>query len=799
MLTMTRLPSIFPEIKKGQRQSSEKSNGQLQSSDESKVDLRSRRDEKLAIAVRRLKCRLLPLLQHPKYGPLLDLSTKTLKKWLDVSSRDVFGADSKIRRHLEFRDKMKMDKLLTSYKVPKILLHYPAGLCGIDRQGSPVYYELFGLMTFDDILQAAGKQATGKQATGKQAAGKQALVRYKLYQHEKILEHLKDLTVCREKDVDSILLVVDVQFCQKIDISPGNIKRWAEILQMLLDNYPTLIKEIIVINVPDLPRDLHQACTSCFSREAWSLMTMYDNHFLRELRKKIPHQELPVYLRGQRELEPNLDCGLRIHWNVKMPYVTMETESSTQGPVQLVGAGVLRVEEYHVAAPDSQLTWLVEVEDNPVTFSVGLNVLGDNHLVCQPVVVSRDTGAQSGCINCHVTGRYLALLDNTRNSQDGARVRYKVTVTPPGTYMTQFTPMVPLGELCVRQLVFWSAVLLVSWSAGLLVSWSLGQLVSWSLGQLVSWSAGLLVSWSLGQLVSWSLGQLVSWSAGLLVSWSLGQLVSWSAGLLVSWSLGQLVSWSAGLLVSWSLGQLVSWSAGLLVSWSLGQLVSWSAGQLVSWSAGLLVSWSLGQLVSWSLGQLVSWSAGQLVSWSAGLLVSWSLGQLVSWSLGQLVSWSAGLLVSWSLGQLVSWSAGLLVSWSLGQLVSWSAGLLVSWSLGQLVSWSAGLLVSWSLGQLVSWSAGLLVSWSLGQLVSWSAGLLVSWSLGQLVSWSAGLLVSWSAGLLVSWSLGQLVSWSAGQLVSWSAGLLVSWSAGLCPRPPPPRPMGKKIKTVQPS
>ncbi|KAH9523849.1 hypothetical protein Btru_047218 [Bulinus truncatus] len=180
----------------------------------------SRTDDRTAIAIRRLRSRLQSLRQHPVYGPRLDMSTTNLLKWLRVSGNDVFAADARIRRSLELREKMKLDSFMSNGKLPKIFRSgYPGGLCGTDREGSPVYYELCGLLELKDILKSAGKDN---------------FFRYKFYQHEKILEFLKETGDQNGEVKDSMLVVVDLQFCQKDNLCPANLTIFSESLPGLL-------------------------------------------------------------------------------------------------------------------------------------------------------------------------------------------------------------------------------------------------------------------------------------------------------------------------------------------------------------------------------------------------------------------------------------------------------------------------------------------------------------------------------------------------------------------------------------
>ncbi|KAH9523857.1 hypothetical protein Btru_047248 [Bulinus truncatus] len=58
--------------------------------------------------------------------------------------------------------------------------------------------------------------------------------------------------------------------------------------------------------------------------------------------------------------------------------------------------------------------------------------------------LTMDSDSRSGSLDCQAAGRYLFLADNKGNLGAPAHVRYRVTVTPPDSYMAHLAPMIPL-------------------------------------------------------------------------------------------------------------------------------------------------------------------------------------------------------------------------------------------------------------------------------------------------------------------------------------------------------------------
>ncbi|XP_055869971.1 putative SEC14-like protein 6 [Biomphalaria glabrata] len=391
-------------------------------------------NDKTALAVRRLRSRLLSLRQHPIYGPKIDTSTSALLKWLKVSGNDVFAADGKIRRSLELKEKMKVESLVNhTIKVPQILRSgYPGGVCGEDREGSPVYYELCGLVELKDILQSAGKDA---------------FFRFKFFQHELLLEFLKELSQQKGETVDSMLVVVDLQFCQKEDLCTANLTILSELLHLLIDHYPTMIKEIVCINVPELPELL--TAQNLFKRDVYNMISVTGRKYTRRLKKKIAITQWPIYLGGKKHCDGTRPyVSLDIEYSVKVPQLILQQDAPNEKLIYTVGPGIRKVEEYHVAAAGSILTWDFDLISSPVNFAIYANSLGQNNRLVHSAGLTLDTDMRSGSLDCKMAGRYLFVVDNKVTTESPVQVSYRVTVVPPDSYVTRLAPMLPL----VRQI-----------------------------------------------------------------------------------------------------------------------------------------------------------------------------------------------------------------------------------------------------------------------------------------------------------------------------------------------------------
>ncbi|KAJ6659095.1 hypothetical protein lerEdw1_019398 [Lerista edwardsae] len=79
-------------------------------------------------------------------------------KWLRARCFDLQKSEAMIRKHVEFRKRLDSDHIL-EWKAPEVIEKYLAGgMCGFDREGSPVLYEMVGTMDAKGLLFSASKQ-----------------------------------------------------------------------------------------------------------------------------------------------------------------------------------------------------------------------------------------------------------------------------------------------------------------------------------------------------------------------------------------------------------------------------------------------------------------------------------------------------------------------------------------------------------------------------------------------------------------------------------------------------------------
>ncbi|KAK6961515.1 SEC14-like protein 3 [Biomphalaria glabrata] len=385
-----------------------------------KRDAKETADDKLPLKLRQLKERLRPLVNHQIYGRKLDLSDVALSKWLKVSEFDVIMADAKMRKSLEFREQMSVDKLLKEYKPPDCILdYYAGGLCGVDKSGSPVYYELYGLLNLKSLLKVLGKGG---------------LIKYKLYQHEKILQYLKKLSKRKGKTIDAILMIVDLQFSTKEHLFSSEILLWSEILELLVEHYPCLFKEILLINTPDWQTDLRASLQPYLSKDARNLVNVLEKNVLPGLLHRIQKKHIPAYLGGEKsDLDTHKYCRLNVdYWNMQIPGWMKVTDARNRGDnAGVIAPGVRKIQDYNIQTASTTISWQFSSVSQSVVFSIYQSSLGNRNRVVTSQLSPNESQTEEGQMVCPAPGRYLVVIDNRANSNKQTQLVYQILIREP--------------------------------------------------------------------------------------------------------------------------------------------------------------------------------------------------------------------------------------------------------------------------------------------------------------------------------------------------------------------------------
>nr|XP_049593523.1 SEC14-like protein 2 isoform X3 [Syngnathus scovelli] len=161
-----------------------------------------------------------------------------LLRWLRARSFNVPKAEVMIRKHLDFRRNMKADTIISDWTPPEVITRYVSGgMCGYDKEGNPIWYDLVGPLDPKGLLMSASKQD---------------FLRTKMRNMEMLQRECEKQSEKLGVNVEAITLIYDCEGLGFKHMWKPAIETYGEILTMFEDNYPEGLKRVFLIKAPKL-------------------------------------------------------------------------------------------------------------------------------------------------------------------------------------------------------------------------------------------------------------------------------------------------------------------------------------------------------------------------------------------------------------------------------------------------------------------------------------------------------------------------------------------------------------------
>ncbi|KAE8634039.1 hypothetical protein XENTR_v10002181 [Xenopus tropicalis] len=207
-----------------------------------------------------------------------------LLRWLRARSFNLQKAENMLRKNVEFRKQMDSDNVLEKWQPPEVVQKYlSGGLCGHDREDSPIWYDVIGPLDPKGLLFSASKQD---------------LMKTKMRDCE-VLHH-----ACRMqseklgKRVEDVVMIYDVEGLGLKHLWKPAVELYGEILQMFEDNYPEALKRLFVIKAPKLFPVAYNLIKHFLSEDTRRKIMVLGDNWQDVLKKYIAPEELPQYYGG---------------------------------------------------------------------------------------------------------------------------------------------------------------------------------------------------------------------------------------------------------------------------------------------------------------------------------------------------------------------------------------------------------------------------------------------------------------------------------------------------------------------
>lgn len=346
----------------------------------------------------------------------------SLMKWLKARCFDVDKAEAMFRASMAYRERMKVDTLLTDWEPPEVLTKYmTGGFVGHDKEGSAVRVELYGRLDMKGLMFSCKRQD---------------MERFKLMQNEQLVKDWEEMSRKLNKRVDGVTVIFDMEgVSSKMLWRPG-LQMYLHLVRVLEDNYPEALKKLFIVNAPRIFPLLYKISRPLVSEDTKKKIHVLGADYASTLLEYIDADELPAYLGGTKtDPDGNPRCETIVNQGGLVPekyYMNTEDESCCQHMTQAnVARGDQLSIDTEVKEPGSVLRWEFKTDGYDIGFGVFRQDGGEKVAVVPVERVNSHMVPEDGSYTCDVPGTYSIVFDNTFSWARAKQLFYSIEVVAP--------------------------------------------------------------------------------------------------------------------------------------------------------------------------------------------------------------------------------------------------------------------------------------------------------------------------------------------------------------------------------
>uniref|UniRef100_A0A8C1SL47 SEC14-like lipid binding 8 n=1 Tax=Cyprinus carpio TaxID=7962 RepID=A0A8C1SL47_CYPCA len=339
-----------------------------------------------------------------------------LLRWLRARNFNLQKAEAMLRKVSH-----KHTISLSFFVIDKYL---SGGMCGHDREGSPVWYDVIGPLDPKGLMHSVSKQD---------------LVKSKVRDCE-ILQKECDLQSERlGRNIEAITMVYDCEGLGMKHLYKPAIETYGEVC--FLYNYPEGLKRLFVIKAPKLFPVAYNLVKHFLSEDTRRKVIVLGSNWQEVLQKYIDPEELPAYY-GGKLTDPDGDprCRTRITFGSEIPktYYVRDSIKVDYDQCVTIGRGSSHQVEYELLAPNCALRWQFTCDGADIGFGVYMKKkIGEwmKASEMKEVVPNQRYNAhlvpEDGSLTCPEPGVYVLRFDNTYSIFQSKTVSFTVEVLLP--------------------------------------------------------------------------------------------------------------------------------------------------------------------------------------------------------------------------------------------------------------------------------------------------------------------------------------------------------------------------------
>uniref|UniRef100_A0A8C3FJP4 SEC14 like lipid binding 2 n=1 Tax=Chrysemys picta bellii TaxID=8478 RepID=A0A8C3FJP4_CHRPI len=349
-----------------------------------------------------------------------------LLRWLRARCFDLQKAEAMVRKYVEFRKHMDADNII-NWRPPEVIQKYMSGgMCGYDRDGCPIWYEIIGPLDAKGILLSASKQD---------------LLKNKYRDCEMLLQECDKQTQKLGKRVEMVMMIYDCEGLGLKHLWKPAVEAYGELLSMFEENYPETLKRLFVIKAPKLFPVAYNLIKHFLSEDTRKKIVVLGANWKEVLQKYIAPEEIPVVYGGTlQDPDGNPKCVTKINYGGDIPkkYYVRDQLKQQYEHLVVVSRGSSHQVEYEILFPGCVLRWQFMSEGADVGFGVYLKTrIGERQRAGEMTEVlpnqryNAHLVPEDGSLTCSMAGVYVLRFDNTYSYLHAKKVNYTVEVLLP--------------------------------------------------------------------------------------------------------------------------------------------------------------------------------------------------------------------------------------------------------------------------------------------------------------------------------------------------------------------------------
>uniref|UniRef100_A0A8C8JTY1 SEC14-like protein 2 n=1 Tax=Oncorhynchus tshawytscha TaxID=74940 RepID=A0A8C8JTY1_ONCTS len=368
-----------------------------------------------------------------------------LLRWLRARNFNVNKSEAMLRKVVCFH----------CICVQVIEKYLSGGMCGFDREGSPIWWDVIGPVDPKGLFLSASKQD---------------FIKSKIRDCEMLQKECDLQSERLGRHVEAITMIYDCEGLGLKHLWKPAIETYGEILTMFEDNYPEGLKRLFVIKAPKLFPVAYNLVKHFLSEITRNKIIVLGANWQEVLLNYIDPEQLPAAY-GGKLTDPDGDsrCRTKIHYAGTVPtsYYVRESVKVDYEQCLTVSRGSSQQLEYEILFPGCVLRWQFSSDGADIGFGVFMKgKIGErqNAGQMQEVVPSQRYNAhlvpEDGSLTCSEPGVYVLRFDNTYSIFQSKRISFTIEVLLPvmtklGHFEYAFTFQNQHSSVQMNMLTYW--------------------------------------------------------------------------------------------------------------------------------------------------------------------------------------------------------------------------------------------------------------------------------------------------------------------------------------------------------